>query len=333
MSEFIGTFSAPGAGEIGVLGFELIKDRDTGVIAGVARLEKRPCYGSMTRCIIDMPATAERKPLSFSGIWTMLDALDDEGCNITLEGVEQVQAPALDESTAPHDLDWGEVRSACAAKDWRRAWEVVGTYHEGEATPGEVYIFSNARRASCTSAALMAWRSQALPLQTAMLRYVEASSDVETHTVRKSIALKLGTNEPWTRIKGIAAWESSAAAQYSDEAVQCSKHAHDWALRVECMEMSVGGVPIRGMAGDGAGYYDESAHITPEMIARVAAMRGEGETNGAMSTTRNPFVAFNDAEVLRELSKIRAMSTTTRDALARFGLNNPAPRGPARRRR
>lgn len=133
---------------------------------------------------------------------------------------DQLEAltPTLDETTNPADVEWGEVRSAVAEKDWRRAWEVVGTDHEGEATPGEAYIFGNARRLACVSAALIAWRGVALPIPSSGLR----SSLSE---VREIGARVLARNARWQRIKTIAAWESSAAAQYVEPK---AKRARAW---------------------------------------------------------------------------------------------------------
>ncbi len=136
---------------------------------------------------------------------------------------DQIQIPTLDEPTAPADLDWGEVRSACAAKDWRRAWEVVGTDHEGEATPGEVYIFGNAQRQSAVSAALRHWYLESL-----------------------SLSGFGGCDKTWkgryARIKTIAAWESSAAAQHVKRPPKRLPTWYDLP-RAERTEVSIGGVP------------------------------------------------------------------------------------------
>lgn len=214
MREFIGTFTAPGTGEVGVLGLELMREHDTGLIEGVVRLEKRPyCEGGITHCVIDMPATAEREALRFAGIWTKRGDWDGEGCNVSVAQIRQVPIPTLDETTNPADVEWGEVRSAVAAKDWRRAWEVVGTDHTGEATPGEAYIFGNARRVACVSAALLHWRDQ-FKMQVEGIRYEYNNRRLRSAKAWRDIPPLPLYEESWTRIKAIAAWESSAAAQY-----------------------------------------------------------------------------------------------------------------------
>lgn len=194
---FIGKFSAPGTGEIGVLGLELEHDFETGTKQGVVCLDRRPYWeGSATIFTLAMPATHERAAMTLTGVWTMREIRDGVGCYITVEGVRlQASTPALDETTDPADLDWGAIRSACDRRDWREAWGVVGTDHAGDATPGEVYLLSVARHKSATAAALHHWYLESLLLSGFGARDKTWKARFE-------------------RIKGIAAWESSARAQY-----------------------------------------------------------------------------------------------------------------------
>lgn len=136
--------------------------------------------------------------------------------------------PSLDEPTDPADLDWGTIRSSCARRDWRAAWGVVGTDHTGDATPGEVYLLSVARHKSATAAALHHWRK----------------AEMESGTIF------IGTDaaQAWQRIKGIAAWESSARAQAQDAA--------DYRERMRIrhsfsgMTVTVDGRELKGMSDD-----------------------------------------------------------------------------------
>jgi hypothetical protein len=89
-------------------------------------------------------------------------------------------------------VDWGEARSACEARDWRRAWQAVGTDNTGDATPGETYLLNKAARARATAAALYHWRE---------IR-------------EREVPLARG-NVSWLRIKRIAGWSSQARAQYA----------------------------------------------------------------------------------------------------------------------
>lgn len=128
-------------------------------------------------------------------VWVEGWSHSDQQVDLIVENLEAIPAtPTLDELTDPADLDWGALRSAADdRRDWREAWGIVGTDHTGDATPGEVYLLSVARHKSATAAALHHWRE---------LR-------------ERVIPLGKG-NLSWQRIKGIAAWESSARAQYDE---------------------------------------------------------------------------------------------------------------------
>lgn len=129
--------------------------------------------------------------------------------------VKDASPPA--DSVPEQEIAWSELRSACHRKAWREAWEIVGTDHTGDATPGEVYIFGVAREVRAVTAALKAWREAALPAQALMLRQAETASDVETIRVRRMMARKIGEDAGWQRIKQVVAWESQAAAQHDPE--------------------------------------------------------------------------------------------------------------------
>lgn len=116
--------------------------------------------------------------------------------DVHIDQLEAISAtPTLDEPTAPADVDWSEIRSATEARDWRRAWQAVGTDHAGDATPGETYLLSKAARAKATAAALVAWR--------------KVEMDAGTIFIGADAA------RVWQRIKRIAGWTSQAAAQYT----------------------------------------------------------------------------------------------------------------------
>ena len=110
---------------------------------------------------------------------------------------------SLDELTAPADVDWSEIRSATEARDWRRAWQAVGTNHAGDATPGETYLLSKAARAKATAAALVAWR--------------KVEMDAGTIFIGADAA------RVWERIKRIAGWTSQARAQYKPRASKAQR--------------------------------------------------------------------------------------------------------------
>jgi hypothetical protein len=116
--------------------------------------------------------------------------------------------PTLDEPTAPADIDWSEIRSATEARDWRRAWQAVGTDHAGDATPGETYLLSKAARAKATAAALVAWR--------------KVEMDAGTIFIGADAA------RVWERIKRIAGWTSQAAAQYKPRTKSAKQTRAEW---------------------------------------------------------------------------------------------------------
>lgn len=166
---------------------------------------------------------------------------------------------SLVEQTHGEDVAWGEVRSACAARDWRRAWEAVGVDHEGDATPGEAYIFGVARRMSAVSAALFHWRSERRSeihkRMMARIRHKQAKA-AGPHGVAPLPEYEAS----WARIKAIASWESSAAAQHVSRAK---------VVVVQDMRVTVGGVDLT--------YFDESSRFTREAFDRMADTLRAGE--------------------------------------------------------
>lgn len=154
---------------------------------------------------------------------------------------------SLDEQTHGEDLDWGEVRSACAERDWRRAWEAVGTDHRCDATPGEIYIFGAARRLSAVSAAMRHWYLESLGLSGFG-----------------------GRDQTWkdryARIKVIASWESSAAAQHVSRVKPTMG-----------VDMASGHSFSAALNGVDLTYFDESARFTREAFDRMADTLRAGE--------------------------------------------------------
>jgi hypothetical protein len=144
------------------------------------------------------------------------------GFSSTVIAVHDLKAipatPTLDEPTAPADIDWSEIRSATEARDWRRAWQAVGTDHAGDATPGETYLLSKAARAKATAAALVAWRQDAHVLYSSALANRDALPQTSAHALRE-----LATCAAWQRIKRIAGWSSQAAAQYKPRATKAQR--------------------------------------------------------------------------------------------------------------
>ena len=210
MSESLGTFSAPGAGTVDVLGIELTHDFNSGTLEGVARLAKRPYWeGTLTPCVVEMPAAHDRAAQRMTGFWVGRGVYDGEGCNVNITGMQvQPATPTLDEPTAPADVDWSEIRSATEARDWRRAWQAVGTDHAGDATPGETYLLSKAARAKATAAALVAWRKVEMDAGTIFI-------GADAHRV-------------WERIKHIAGWTSQARAQYKPRPKSAKQTRTEW---------------------------------------------------------------------------------------------------------
>lgn len=126
--------------------------------------------------------------------------------------------PTLDEPTAPADVDWSEIRSATEARDWRRAWQAVGTDHTGDATPGETYLLSKAARAKAAAAALVAWRKVEMPLRMARIDERHENGGLAPDLMRNGLH-NLARTEGWQRIKRIAGWVSQARAQYNRRGV------------------------------------------------------------------------------------------------------------------
>lgn len=231
--------------------------------------------------------------------------------------------PTLDELTDPADLDWGALRSAADdRRDWREAWGIVGTDHTGDATPGEVYLLSVARHKSATAAALHHWRE---------LR-------------ERVIPLGKG-NLSWQRIKGIAAWESSARAQADEAAAHRERMrirrttTHGYTLTVDGQPV---GVSTPHMVGGPFGrsatraIIDDPADPDPELY---------GNGRGVVGVLNNPYLSaaaqrgeitgtLSIAAATRTIADVRAATRETSrqiDAMTRS--LNPAPRGPQPRRR
>lgn len=146
---------------------------------------------------------------------------------------------ALDTPDAPRELEWGELRSACAARDWQRAWGVVGTDHAGAWTVGELYLLDKARRARAVAAALLMWRHiHRNDLDFGMLGVPED---------RKFQAACLAKDALWQRLKLMAAWESDAVAQRSEAlrrmmaAAVLAEAQHQGAIRVSHFALTVNG--------------------------------------------------------------------------------------------
>jgi hypothetical protein len=229
---------------------------------------------------------------------------------------------SLDEQTHGEDVAWGEVRSSCAARDWRRAWEAVGVDHEGGVTPGEVYIFGAARLLACVSAALFHWRAA-------------YRTELEDRTYYHHPGLRVPPSMPpyeasWARIKAIASWRSSAKAQYAERVapvvgVDCTTDtwAASGAMR---FSMTVNGRPIEMFAPRS----DEVIAGWPEPIAAPLedlrqAMAQREPVRGTV--VMSPAVARQ----LERMGQAAASGSTLAAACTRS--TNPNPRGPAQRKR
>lgn len=279
-------------------------------------------------------------------------------------------APTLDELTDPADLDWGTIRSTCAARDWRAAWGVVGTDHAGAATPGEVYLLSVARHKSATAAALKAWCNVAMLLNT---RGENLGASRATRTLLKG---QLQQDSRWQRIKRIAAWESSARAQYDERGNRRGRlqaAMRDWReefadTTVRPTNMWIDEATLNALRQQAA-VIDDPVTITPEWAAShdrladllQAAMpaglslgyrtaeddavtRGNGGVPGVLNNLFLTAIA-NRGDALRDLTARAAATTralaavgaatieTSRQIDAMTRSINPAPRGPQTKRR
>lgn len=181
-------------------------------------ISENPDLRGLLPCVVHLPGA------SFTGTVYAIDwSKEPPVTTLRIEGLRPIpkeiaSPPAA--SVPEQEIAWSELRSACHRKAWREAWEIVGTDHTGDATPGEVYIFGVARQVRAVTAALKAWREAALPAQTIMLRQVETASDVETLSVRRMMARKIGEDAGWQRIKRVAAWKSQAAAQHDPHVIE-----------------------------------------------------------------------------------------------------------------
>lgn len=196
---------------------------------------------------------------------------------------------SLDEQTHGEAIDWGEVRSACAARDWRRAWETVGVDHEGAATPGEVYLFGVAKGVRAVSAALFHWRSERRSeidkRMMARIRHKQAKAQGP-----HGVAPLPEYEASWTRIKAIAAWESSAKAQHVSKVKPTMgvdmASGRDFSAVVNAIDLT---------------YFGESSRFTREAFDRLAETLRSSEL-------RIPSSVQHDARtVLDDLIAMRAM--------------------------
>ena len=86
-------------------------------------------------------------------------AQNDSTIEIKMDHIVELNAPT------PSEIKWGELRSACVCAtlagenmpSWAAAWRWAGTDHEGEASPGELYLLAEAARTGSLRAALKAW--------------------------------------------------------------------------------------------------------------------------------------------------------------------------------
>lgn len=209
---------------------------------------------------------------------------------------------SLDEQTHGEDLDWGEVRSACAECDWRRAWKAVGTDQVGPATPGEAYILSAARRAWSVAPALRHWRAERDAVYDKHIK-----QRLKSAQAWREIA-PLDKGEMWRRIKRLAGMESSAAAQHVSRA-----QPRGFSV------ITLNGKPI-GMSAPGSPWAVPDTPLLEDM-RQVLAQRGPMRGNLTMSldTAR----ALANHPDLRPLTQARAERADL----------NPNPRGPAQRKR
>ena len=236
---------------------------------------------------------------------------------------------SLAEVTDPADLDWGALRSAADdRRDWREAWGIVGTNHTGDATPGEVYLLSVARHKSATAAALHHWRK----------------AGMESGT----IFIGADAARAWARIKGIAAWESSARAQYDERGNRRGRLQA--AVREQLVDAARDAATQARLYGRGIS--------TPRMVGgpfggdTFEALRQRGEDDamtrgngGVVGVLNNPYLSaaaqhgeitgtLSIAAATRTIAGVRAATRETArqiDAMTRT--INPAPRGPQPRRR
>lgn len=272
---------------------------------------------------------------------------------------------SLDETTHGEDLDWGEVRSACAAKDWRRAWGAVGIDHEGEATPGEIYIFGAARRAWAVAPALRHWRAERDAVYDEHIKQRLRSAQAW-----REIA-PLDKGEMWRRIKRLAGVGSSAKAQH------VAALARPGALLAgfKSFKATVGGVELTQFddasqvkreafgrltetlrAGElriPSSVQDDARAVLDDLLTKGAAERStvalpssmrmrwvdhEGspleDLRQAMMTLRRPVGATltMSQDTARALANHPDLRPLTQAGAEKTGLN-PHPRGPAQRKR
>ena len=229
--DVLGTFTAPGAGTCNVYRWELVERHGKSFMR--VWLDSRLRFEH--RCKVHMMLGG----VCYTGDLVGSDwYMGVEGSYALVENYQQTSnTPTLDEPTAPADVDWSEIRSATEARDWRRAWQAVGTDHAGDATPGETYLLSKAAHAKATAAALVAWRNALLEPRLAPQRrafdplnadHVERQPQFEQRH-RKAMTSEAHAldahGESWQRIKRIAGWTSQAAAQYASPKQAAARHA------------------------------------------------------------------------------------------------------------
>lgn len=126
--------------------------------------------------------------------------------------------------SAGEAIDWGGLRSACARKAWREAWALVGVEHDGDPTPGELYIFGAARPVLSMAAALRGWY-----LESEMMPGV----DKPTVWVAR-----------WQRIKGIARWESQTARAVEAQRAYKKAKLEGWLAQIVHHDLSAPAGPF-----------------------------------------------------------------------------------------
>lgn len=220
--DVLGTFRAPGAGTCKVYRWEPLERHGKSYLR--VWLDCRPYFEGPCKAHMMLGGVCYTGDFVERG-----EYMGVEGSYVLVENLQQTSAtPTLDEPTAPADVDWSEIRSATEARDWRRAWQAVGTDHTGDATPGETYLLSKAARAKATAAALVAWRDALLEPRLAPHRrafdplnadHVERQPQFEQRH-RKAMTSEAHAldahGESWQRIKRIAGWTSQARAQYDE---------------------------------------------------------------------------------------------------------------------
>ena len=270
---------------------------------------------------------------------------------------------SLAEVTDPADLDWGALRSAADdRRDWREAWGIVGTDHVGEATPGEVYLLSVARHKSATAAALWQWRAE-FKATVDGARNGHNAKRLRSAKAWRDIAPLPLYEEAWARIKGIAAWESSARAQYDERGNRRGRlqaAARDWREEFRNEFSTPTHMWIDEATLDALRQRSEERVISPGYAVRYDEESDPelyGNGRGVVGVLNNPFLsaAAQRGEITGTVTVPPSTSATVAAALERYASmtgntmnvqadasgrivvtprnTNPAPRGPQTRKR